>query len=131
MLDQGLKLLVLRGQGPASVPVGPFGRLQVVKSQIWLAHLGSRSNLATIWGAWFFAAASLTVVSGLYPSFGWFAGLLLGGSLSHALESSLRGCIIDYVSLRIWPAFNLADAAITVGALGMLVQLVATTMEAG
>ena len=38
--------------------------------------------------------------------------------MSHALETSLRGCIIDYVRLRFWPAFNLADVAITVGAAG-------------
>jgi signal peptidase II len=131
VLDHGLKLLVLRGLGPASVPLGSFGKLQVVKSQIWLTRLGPRSNLATVWSAWFFAAASLAILSGSFPSCGWFAGLLLGGSLSHALETSLRGCVIDYVSLRVWPAFNLADAAITVGAVGILVQMVATTMEAG
>lgn len=130
VLDQGLKLVVLRGMGPASVPLGSFGKLQVVKSQIWLARPGSRSNLATVWSVWFFAAASLAVLSGLFPSCGWFAGALLGGSLSHALETSLRGCIIDYVRLRFWPAFNLADAAITVGAVGILVQMVATTKEA-
>jgi lipoprotein signal peptidase len=128
-LDQGLKLLVLRRLGPASVPLGSFGKLQVVKSQIWLARPGSRPNLAMAWRVWFFGAASLAVLSGLFPSFGWFAGALLGGSLSHVLETSLRGCTIDYVHLRFWPAFNLADAAITVGALGILVQMVATTKE--
>ena len=77
-----------------------------------------------------FAAGSLAILSGLFGLCGWFAGALLGGSLSHALETSLRGCIIDYVRLRLWPAFNLADVAITVGALGVLVQMVITTKEA-
>ena len=131
VLDQGLKLLILRGLGPASVPLGPFGKLQVVRSRIWLTHLGARPNLATVWIAWFFAAASLAILSSWFPSCGWFAGLLLGGSLSHALETSLRGCIIDYVNLRVWPAFNLADAAITVGALGILVRMAAAAMQAG
>jgi signal peptidase II len=130
VLDQALKLLVLRGLAPASVPLGPLGKLQVVRSRIWWARPGSRPNPAWLWALWFFAAATLAVLSGLFPSCGWFAGALLGGSLSHAMETSLRGCIIDYVCLRFWPAFNLADVAITVGALGVLVQMVITTTEA-
>jgi signal peptidase II len=130
VLDQGLKLLVLRGLGPVSVPFGSFGKLQVVKSRIWLTQIGSRPNLNAVWGVWFFAAASLAILTSWFPSCGWFAGLLLGGSLSHALETSLRGCIIDYVRLRVWPAFNLADAAITIGAAGILVQMAARLMEA-
>lgn len=130
VLDQVLKLLVLRGLAPASVPLGPLGKLQMVRSRIWLARPGFRPNLATVWSLWFFAAGSLAVLSGLFPPCGWFAGALAGGSLSHALETSLRGCIIDFVHLRFWPAFNLADVAITVGALGILVQLGIAIKEA-
>jgi lipoprotein signal peptidase len=52
------------------------------------------------------------------PSYGGFAGLLLGGSLSHLLETTRRGWICDYVCLRFWPAFNLADVALTAGTIG-------------
>ena len=52
-----------------------------------------------------------------------FVGLLLGGSLSNALESSLRGTVSDYVCLRFWPAFNLADLALAAGAIGILAEL--------
>jgi lipoprotein signal peptidase len=130
VLDQALKLLVLRGLAPASAPLGPLGKLQVTTSRIWLARPGFRLNPATVWSLWFFAAGSLAVLCMSFPPCGWFAGALLGGSLSHALETSLRGCIVDYVHLRFWPAFNLADVAITVGALGILVQMVIMTTEA-
>jgi signal peptidase II len=130
VLDQALKLLVLRGLAPASVPLGPLGKLQVVRSRIWWARSGLRPSLATVWGLWFITAGGLAVLSGLFPPCGWFAGALLGGSLSHALETSLRGCVVDYVRLRFWPAFNLADVAITVGALGVLAQMVIATKEA-
>ncbi len=126
VLDQALKLMVLRGLASASVPLGPFGKLQVVRSRVWLARAGAGPHLATVWAVWLFAAGSLVALSGLLPPCGWFAGALLGGSLSHALETSLRGCVIDYVRLRFCPAFNLADAAITVGAAGILVQTVLT-----
>ena len=130
VLDQALKLLVLRGLAPASMPLGPLGKLQVVSSRIWLARPGFRPNLTAVWSLWFFAAGSLAVLGMSFPPCGWFAGALLGGSLSHALETSLRGCIIDYVCLRFWPAFNLADVAITVGALGVFVQMVIRMGEA-
>jgi hypothetical protein len=48
-----------------------------------------------------------------------FVGLLLGGSLSHAVESSLRGSIADYVCFRFWPL------ALAVGAIGTIGELVA------
>jgi lipoprotein signal peptidase len=129
VLDQALKLLVLRGLAPASMPLGPFGKLQVVRSRIWLARRGDRPNLATVWSLWLFAAGGLAVLCLRFPSCGWFAGALAGGSLSHALETSLRGGIIDYVRLRFWPAFNLADVAITGGGLGIVVQTVIAMKE--
>jgi signal peptidase II len=55
------------------------------------------------------------------PGSEWCAALLLGGSLSHMIETSRRGRVCDYLCLRFWPAFNLADAAITIGAIGSIV----------
>ena len=59
-----------------------------------------------------------------------FAGLLLGGSLSNAVESSLRGTVSDYVCLRFWPAFNLADLAVAAGAVGILHELLMRLLAA-
>jgi signal peptidase II len=129
LLDQAVKALMVRGL-TTPVPLGPFGKLQVIRSRIWLARAGLGRNLAVLWALWFLAAATLAVVVAFFPSCGWFAGALIGGSLSHALETSLRGSIVDYVCLRFWPALNLADGAITVGALGILVQMVLMATEA-
>lgn len=121
-LDQALKLLVLRGLAAESVPLGALGKLQVIRSRAWWARPAARPDLVTAWGLWFSGAAGVAVLTALVPSCGGFAGALLGGSLSHALETSWRGCVIDYVRLRFWPPFNLADVAITAGAIGVLVQ---------
>ncbi|MFH0344718.1 MAG: signal peptidase II [Chromatiales bacterium] len=122
LLDQALKLLVLHWLGRGSLPLGLIGNLQVVRTQIWLARAAG-PNLTVIWTAWISAACALAIATALVPACAWFAGMLLGGSLSHAFETSLRGCICDYVCLRFWPAFNLADVAITVGTLGLAVNL--------
>ena len=47
-------------------------------------------------------------------------GLLLGGALGNLVDRAVEGAVIDFVDPIAWPAFNLADAAIVVGVLGLL-----------
>jgi signal peptidase II len=45
-------------------------------------------------------------------------GLIIGGALGNLVDRLVRhhaGAVIDFVDLRWWPVFNVADAAITVG----------------
>ena len=47
-------------------------------------------------------------------------GLLLGGAVGNLADRLVRhhhGAVIDFIDLHWWPVFNVADAAITVGAL--------------
>jgi lipoprotein signal peptidase len=131
LLDQALKFFVLFRLGSQSVPLGRMGKLQVVQTQIWMARAPRPLSLMVLWTMWVFAACSLIVVSSLAPSCGWFAGVLAGGSLSHGIESSSRGWICDYVCLRFWPVFNIADVAITVGACGLMGHLILMTKALG
>lgn len=55
-------------------------------------------------------------------------GLVVGGAVGNLLDRSLRdgngflgGAVVDFVDLQWWPVFNMADAAITVGALTLAV----------
>jgi len=43
--------------------------------------------------------------------------LILGGAIGNLLDRILYGYVIDFIDFRIWPVFNVADSAITVGAL--------------
>jgi lipoprotein signal peptidase len=121
--DQAIKLLLRRLLRAGVISLGPFGSVRMVTGRLWLRRLSGQCSGVTIWCLWVAAAVFLVIVSPLVPSSALFAGLLLGGSLSHAIESSLRGSIIDYISLRFWPAFNLADLALVVGAIGMIGEL--------
>ena len=47
-------------------------------------------------------------------------GLLLGGALGNLADRARTGAVIDFIDPIAWPAFNLADAAIVVGVLGLL-----------
>jgi len=42
-------------------------------------------------------------------------GLILGGSLGNLVDRVSFGYVIDFLDFRIWPVFNVADAAISVG----------------
>lgn len=47
-------------------------------------------------------------------------GLIIGGAVGNLTDRLVRyhgGAVIDFIDLRWWPVFNLADAAITVGVL--------------
>lgn len=43
-------------------------------------------------------------------------GLLFGGALSNFYDRITLGFVVDYLDIRIWPVFNLADCGITTGA---------------
>ncbi|BBY79522.1 hypothetical protein MPUL_06800 [Mycolicibacterium pulveris] len=73
---------------------------------------------------WAVSAAALMAAAAALPSSAVFVGLLLGGSLSNVIESSLRGSVTDFVCLRFWPAFNVADVALAAGAVGIGFELV-------
>lgn len=119
LIDQALKFLVCRWLGTGSVRLGPLGRLHLVHSQIWVARFSRRPDARLLWGIWMLSACGLIAATILAPVCGFFAGALLGGSFSHVMESSVRGGVRDFICLRFWPAFNLADVAITVGAIGL------------
>lgn len=42
--------------------------------------------------------------------------LLLAGALGNLIDRVLLGYVIDFLDFRFWPVFNVADSAITIGA---------------
>ncbi|MGH9225476.1 MAG: signal peptidase II [Acidimicrobiales bacterium] len=55
------------------------------------------------------------------PTLAAAVGLVLGGALGNLADRLfrgrgwLRGAVVDFLDFRVWPVFNLADAAITCG----------------
>jgi signal peptidase II len=50
-------------------------------------------------------------------------GLLLGGALGNILDRVRDGAVTDFLKVPHWPAFNLADAAITAGVIVLVLSL--------
>lgn len=49
-------------------------------------------------------------------------GLILGGALGNLADRLLYGAVIDFIDFHFWPAFNVADSAITIAVLLLLVR---------
>ena len=49
-----------------------------------------------------------------------FAALMLGGAVGNLLDRVLLGAVRDFIAFTFWPSFNIADMALTVGAIGLL-----------
>lgn len=47
-------------------------------------------------------------------------GMVLGGAVANLADRAREGAVIDFIDVVAWPAFNLADAAIVLGVLGLL-----------
>jgi signal peptidase II len=62
-------------------------------------------------------------------------GLVLGGALGNLTDRALRGPhlsghVIDFIDLRVWPVFNVADSAIVVGAIVLALSSVLSDRRA-
>ncbi len=53
-----------------------------------------------------------------------FTALIVGGAVGNVIDRIAYGAVTDFIAFSFWPAFNVADAAVTVGALGWIVVLV-------
>jgi len=58
---------------------------------------------------------------------GWGLGLILGGALGNLLDRVRAGRVVDFLDFHLagyhWPAFNLADSAVVIGALLLMVEV--------
>lgn len=43
-------------------------------------------------------------------------GLIIGGAIGNVIDRIRLGYVVDFIQLWLWPIFNLADSAITIGA---------------
>lgn len=72
------------------------------------------------------ALAALLVYFARRPERSWLwlpTGLLIGGALGNLIDRVGSGAVTDFIKLPLWPAFNVADMAITFGILALLYTL--------
>ena len=61
----------------------------------------------------------------------WDAGLILGGTVGNLIDRLRLGRVVDFIDFSFWPAFNIADIALTAGVLLMLWHVVENERRRG
>lgn len=114
-LDEGLHVL------------GPFWIHHVENSGIAFGLFASATPVvivltgaAVAWMLAYFARSGAR-----HPVLPIALGLVIGGSVSNLLDRVRLGYVTDFLDLRYWPAFNLADSFIVIGVGILLAALVA------
>lgn len=127
--DQLTKLLALRFLLPGRpIPlIGDWVRLALT------LNVGSAFGIVSRWwvplaaGAAVCAAIILYAAAGRglarHPQHAPALGLVFGGSLGNLLDRLRMRAVIDFIDIRWWPVFNVADIGITVGFVLLAVSL--------
>jgi len=124
-LTKALAAHLLRPSAPVPL-LGPWLRLN-------LAHnLGSAFGLVSVGWALLVAAIAVCLVILVYaarggltrrPGRALWLGLIFGGSVGNLADRLRTGGVVDFIDLRVWPVFNVADIAITAGFALLAVRL--------
>ena len=56
------------------------------------------------------------------PTVLWGCALVLGGAAGNLVDRARLGYVIDFLQLPLWPVFNVADSAITIGVALLVLQ---------
>jgi signal peptidase II len=78
------------------------------------------TGIAVVWMLVFFARSGSR-----HPVLPAALGLLIGGSVSNLVDRIRLGHVTDFIDVKYWPAFNLADSFIVIGVAILLGALIA------
>jgi signal peptidase II len=134
LIDQAAKALVVRDfQLGESRPVTSFFDLVRLENtgMAWslLANAGG-------WQRWFFIGLALAASgfmvyllrrNAAQKLFSFAIAMIMGGAIGNVIDRMTRGAVVDFISLHwhrayTFPAFNLADSAITLGAICLILD---------
>ena len=127
VLDQFTKTLILGyfQYGDSRHVTSFFNVVRVHNTGAAFSFLAGASG----WQRWFFVGLGLVAAGfivwmlrsqGHQRLFAWALSLILGGAIGNVIDRLLHGYVVDFLDVH-WagwhfPAFNIADSAITVGA---------------
>jgi signal peptidase II len=126
VLDQVSKHLVDRSIGPGeqrSVLPGVHLVHAINDGIAFSVSAGGPGVMVVVIGAAIVAIVAFFATHVERPLLWLPAGLMVGGAVGNLADRVRNGAVTDFIKLPHWPAFNLADAAITLGVVALLFVL--------
>ena len=143
LLDQGTKWWVAGTLALGETRTVISGLFNLTHVHNRGAAFGLFAHFESVWAAAllivFSAAAMVLVLVLLWRNHaprlaGWGLALILGGAAGNLLDRLRAGRVVDFLDFHLgpyhWPAFNVADAAIVVGAATLIYQVLQRRHEA-
>jgi signal peptidase II len=124
--DQATKALVRGSIGPLeTVHVIPGVKLiRATNSGVAFSVFSGAGPVVVIVALIALGALLAFFVTHVHRRLVWLpTGLLLGGAAGNLIDRVRLGAVTDFIKLPHWPAFNLADACITIGVLTLVYVL--------
>lgn len=90
----------------------------------WATAVTVLTAVAVGWMLFYFARSGAR-----HPVLPVALGLLIGGSAGNLIDRVRLGHVTDFLDLRFWPAFNLADSFIVVGVTILLAALISAERQ--
>jgi signal peptidase II len=50
-----------------------------------------------------------------------FVSLIIGGAIGNLIDRLAHGFVVDFIDFLVWPVFNLADTAVSIGIIGLII----------
>ena len=125
-LDQAVKALVRSDIAPGErvEVIGGAHLVHVLNDGVAFGFLSGGGWVLIVVAVAALAALLVFFATHLRRPFAWLpTGLLIGGAAGNLIDRLRAGAVTDFVKLPHWPAFNVADMAITVGVFVLLYVL--------
>ena len=133
LLDQITKTMILK-----TMAIGDSHTITSFFNLVHWRNAGAAFSFlhaASGWQRWLFIGLALVAVvfivwmlarHGGQRLFAWALALILGGAIGNVIDRMLHGSVVDFIQLHwrgaAFPSFNVADSAITVGAVLLILD---------
>lgn len=131
LVDQLTKLIILKNfhPGDSIAVIKNVFHISLVCNEGAAFGIFSGRSLLFIWVS-FIAIIVIVLIFALFKkvfrkhkSTQVFLSLILAGAIGNLIDRIRFGFVIDFLDFRIWPVFNIADSAITVGTILLILQM--------
>ncbi|OFW83075.1 MAG: signal peptidase II [Alphaproteobacteria bacterium GWF2_58_20] len=135
LIDQASKWMLLEMAGfaetPRIIPVLPFCNIVLVWNRGVSFGMFSGAEQAMPYALSILALIIMTILMRwllrtIRPYLGVLLGLVLGGAIGNVIDRLRFGAVVDFADFHVagwhWPAFNVADAAISIGVALLLID---------